>query len=127
MSDQFDPENLRLSPEQATVIGVKPKSGRQPRRARTEPFLNITLRAVAAGGGVLRGTKQYFVWLYIHHRVWADKNDTVTVANLTLKSWGVGKREKRKALKLLEEAGLVSIEWRARRSPLVTLLGEARS
>src|SRR3954471_16030760 len=110
MSDQFDPENLRLSPEQAVVIGVKPKGGRKPQRTRAEPFLNITLKAVAAGGEVLRGTKQYLVWLYIHHRVWADKSDTVTVANRALESWGVGKREKRKALKLLEEAGLVSIE-----------------
>jgi hypothetical protein len=125
VTDQFDPENLRLSPEQTAVIGVKPKTGRQPKRARAEPFLNITLRAVAAGAGVLRGTKQYLVWLYIHHRVWADKSDTVTVANRTLESWGVGKREKRKALKLLEEAGLVSVEWRTRRSPLVTLRVEA--
>jgi hypothetical protein len=46
----------------------------------------------------------------------------VVVANQTLSTWGGGRREKYKALRQLEAAGLVSVEWRQRRSPLVTLL-----
>ena len=123
MNDPFDPETLRLPPEIAAKIGKKtPGQPRQKRERRTEPFLQIPHGAIVAGSKVLRGTKQFLVWLYVFHRVWADKRNTVVVANQTLSVWGVGRREKYKALRLLEEAGLISVEWRQRRSPLVTLL-----
>jgi hypothetical protein len=123
MNDAFDPQALRLPPEVAAQIGKKPagKQGGSP-PARMEPFLQIPHKAIVAGSGVLRGTKQFLVWLYLFHRVWADKHRTVVVANQTLSTWGVGRREKYKALRQLEAAGLISVEWRQRRSPLVTLL-----
>ena len=61
------------------------------------------------------------VWAYIHHRVWADKSNTVLVGNKTLSAWGVAREEKYKALRKLEAAGLISVEWRERKSPLVTV------
>jgi hypothetical protein len=122
MDDAFDPEALRLEPEVAAILGKKPSGKQGGRRPRTEPFLQITHKAIVAGSEVLRGTKQFLVWLYLFHRVWADKHRTVVIANQTLSAWGVGRREKYKALRQLEAAGLISVEWRRRRSPLVTLL-----
>jgi hypothetical protein len=113
---------FRLPPEIAAQIGKKPpgkQGGKQPRRS--EPFLQIPHKAIVAGSKVLRGTKQFLVWLYVFHRVWSDKRKTVVVANQTLSEWGVARQEKYKALRRLEEAGLISVEWRGRRSPLVTL------
>jgi hypothetical protein len=123
MNDAFEPEALRLAPELAAQIG-KRSSGKWSSRQsdRTEPFLQIPHKAIVAGSEVLRGTKQFLVWLYLFHRVWADKCSTVALANQTLSKWGVGRREKYKALRQLETAGLISVEWRKRRSPLVTLL-----
>jgi hypothetical protein len=118
----FDPERFQLPPEVASELAkAKPKrQGARPKRA--EPFLQITHKAFLAGGRVLRGTKQFLVWLLIHHRVWADNSKTVVIGNQTLKAWGVGRNEKYKALRQLEGANLVTVEWRSRRSPLVTLL-----
>jgi hypothetical protein len=118
----FDPERFNLPPEVvAELAKAKPKRhGKRPKR--TAPFLQVPHAAIVAGSQVLRGSKQFLVWLYVFHRVWSDKNQTVVVANQTLDCWGVRRKEKYKALRLLEEAGLVSVQWRARRSPLVTLL-----
>jgi hypothetical protein len=123
MNDAFDLDGLRLAPEVAAQIGKKPSKKQDGGQAgRTEPFLQISHKAILAGSEVLRGTKQFLVWLYLFHRVWADKSRTVALANQTLSNWGVGRREKYKALRQLEAAGLISVEWRQRRSPLVTLI-----
>ena len=122
MDDAFDPEALRLPPDIAACIGKKPSGKQDGRRSgRTEPFVQIPHKAIVAVSEVLRGTKQFLVWLYLFHRVWADKCRTVAIANQTLSAWGVGRREKYKALRRLEAAGLISVEWRQRCSPLVTL------
>jgi hypothetical protein len=65
---------------------------------------------------------QAFVWFYIHYRVWAEKNRTVPLASKTLVAAGVNRRVKYRALIRLEQAGLIRVERRGRRSPLVTLL-----
>jgi hypothetical protein len=123
MEDGFDLRSLKLPPEIAAQIGLRSagkQSGNKVRR--TEPFLQIPHKAIVAGSKVLRGTKQFLVWLYLFHRVWADKRRTVALPNQTLSTWGVGRREKYKALRKLEAAGLIAVEWRQRRSPIVTLL-----
>ena len=122
MTDPFDPERFQLPPDVAAELAKAAPKRREKRPRRTEPFLQVPHKALVSGGNVLRGTKQFLVWLYIHHRVWADKQNTVAVANQTLGAWGVGRKEKMKALRLLEQAGLVTIQWRERKSPLVTLL-----
>jgi hypothetical protein len=123
MEDDFDPDNFRLPPELAAVLTkAKPKRGNNKPPRRTEPFLQVPHKALVAGSAVLHSSKQFLVWLYVFHRVWADKSNTVTVANTTLNSWGVRRDQKTQALRLLEGAGLIAVQWRERRSPLVTLL-----
>src|SRR5262249_24053057 len=121
MNEAFDPENLKLSPEVAADLAkAEPKrTGKRPRR--TEPFLQIPHKAIMAGAKVLGGGR-LLVWLYIHHRVWSDKSRTVAIGNIALRSWGVNQMTKLRALRDLEVAGLVSVQWRDRKSPLVTVL-----
>jgi hypothetical protein len=118
----FDPSNFKLPPEMAADLAkaASKRHGERPRRI--EPFLQVPHKALVAGSAVLRSSKQFLVWLYVFHRVWSDKNNTVVVANQTLNSWGVSRDQKTQALRLLEEAGLITVQWRERRSPLVTLL-----
>jgi hypothetical protein len=116
----FDPERFRLPPEMAAELArAKPKRGK--RQKRSEPFLQIPHRALVVGGKVLVSSEQLLVWLYIHHRVWADKVATVVIANKALEAWGVGRKAKYAALNNLERAGLILVERRERKSPLVTL------
>jgi DNA-binding transcriptional ArsR family regulator len=48
--------------------------------------------------------------------------DAFIVSNLMIAEWGVRPDAKRRALRKLEQAGLVSIERREKRSPLVSLI-----
>jgi hypothetical protein len=102
----------KLAVHRAKGGGKKPK--------REDLFVQILHRAVAAGGQALRD-RQWMVWLYIHFRVLWDKTNTVEIGNKTLKEWGVGRTVKNRALYAFERAGLISIEWRGSKSPLVTL------
>jgi hypothetical protein len=117
----FDPARFRLPPEVADKLArakAKPKRhGKRPKRI--EPFLQIQHTAIKAGAKVLSSSKQLLVWLYIHHRMWADKSSAVVIANKALEAWGVSRRAKYAALINLERAGLIYVERRERKSPVV--------
>ncbi len=122
MEDTFDPRVLELPADIVSDIGQVPagnQKGKKPRRV--EPFLQIPHTAIVAGSKVLGG-RRFLVWLYVHHRVWSDKANTVLIGNKTLSTWGVSRKVKYTALRRLAEAGLIAVQWRVRRSPIVTLL-----
>jgi hypothetical protein len=122
MTDTFNPDSFKLPPEIAAELAKAKATQNGTGPKRTEPFLQIPHRAILAGSRVLGG-RRLLVWLYIHHRVWSDKNNTVRIGNVTLGSWGVRRMTKYRALRDLEKAGLISVEWRDRKSPLVTVRG----
>jgi hypothetical protein len=78
--------------------------------------------AAAAAGFKALNCPQAYVWVYIHYRVWAEMNRTVPLANRTLAAAGVTRYAKYRALAALERAGLIRVERRGKRGPLVTLL-----
>jgi hypothetical protein len=144
-SDPFDVENLSLSPELTTQLGtakaeaVKRNGANQPpeltaklrahRMRNSEPsrrvkreglFVQIPVKALVAVSEVL-GNKWALVWDYIHHRVGATGKNTVEIGNVGLREWGVDRFTKLRALRAFESAGLITVEWRVRRSPLVTV------
>ena len=47
---------------------------------------------------------------------------TVALTTVMCKEWGVGRESKRRALEALEEAGLIRVEHRGNKNPLVTIL-----
>lgn len=49
-------------------------------------------------------------------------SDSVILSNITMREWSVSPDAKARALRALEKAGLVTIERRGKRSPLVTIL-----
>jgi hypothetical protein len=61
----------------------------------------------------------YRVALYLLQESWRSQNKFVKLANVGLKGWGVGREGKRHALEQLEEAGLVLVERKDRKSPVV--------
>jgi hypothetical protein len=53
-----------------------------------------------------------------------NKGEPFVFGNVTMKQLGFRREDKIKALKELEATGFVKVEWRNRRSPLVTVLKE---
>jgi hypothetical protein len=61
----------------------------------------------------------YRVALYLLHESWRSQSIYVRLANIGLKGLGVGREGKGHALEQLEEAGLVSVDRKDRKSPVV--------
>jgi hypothetical protein len=55
------------------------------------------------------------------HRNWKQDGKPFPLPNGALAEIGVERRQKARALHKLEELGLITVEWRARKSPLVTV------
>jgi hypothetical protein len=66
------------------------------------------------------GTYRVALWvLYLH---WKRKAPTFPLANGELGGWGVSRWVKHRALSDLERLGLIRVEWRSRKSPIVTIV-----
>ena len=68
------------------------------------------------------GVKALLVGLALWHLSGLRRADTFIVSNLMLQDWGIQPDAKSRALRKLEEAGLIRVERRGKRSPLVTLV-----
>jgi len=68
------------------------------------------------------GVKALLVGLALWHLKGLRKSDTFVVSNLMLRDWDIQADAKTRALHKLEQAGLVTVERRGKRSPQVTLL-----
>jgi hypothetical protein len=62
------------------------------------------------------------VALYLFHRHWLTRGKPIKVSNVALDGMGVARGTKWHGLLELERAGLIRIERRSRKSPLVTLI-----
>jgi hypothetical protein len=125
--DPFDLDALRLTPDQvAELVAKQAKPGQAvittAGRARQQEGFVLMKHNAAKAGYLALGCPQALVWHYLHHRVWAADNRTVPVPNQALAEWGVSRWVKYRALQNLQDAGLIRVEWRKRKSPLVTLL-----
>jgi len=115
--DPFDPEVLRLKPEDIPAATGQPKP-RGPKRSRV-PFVKFPtlwaeqLAAIRAHGSTYR------VALLLLGQAWRTDNKVVKLTNTTLTGVGVGRKGKAIALKELRRAGLVAIEQQPNRNPLV--------
>ncbi len=86
-----------------------------------DPFVKVPLWWAVQAAQATKSPKA-MVWLWLLHRVWKGRTKTVVMANVKLKTWGVTRLQKYRALRELEAAGLVTVDWRLRKSPVVTLL-----
>jgi hypothetical protein len=88
---------------------------------KVAPFAKIGFTPAARAFTALNCQKAMVsVWLI--HRIWKRQSLTVSVPNGELAKLGVSSDAKGRALRQLEAAGLISIDRRPRKTPLVTLL-----
>ena len=67
------------------------------------------------------GGKVWAVACHILYETWRAKGRPIKVPNGMLERAGVSPDAKVKALRKLEQLGLVSVEWRPRKSPVVKI------
>jgi hypothetical protein len=117
--------------QETRAAGARAKSGRQdvtstsPKKAPTirskVQFIMFPVEWQFQLARVDADKCTYRVALYLLHEAWRSQNRHVKLANVGLKGLGVGREGKRHALEQLEEAGLVSVERKDRKSPVVKM------
>ena len=116
MSDDH-PKNIGLGPEllSSEVWAVTPAKIKR----RREHFAMLPMtwyeRLKGADGQTYRVA--WFL-LYLH---WKNNGGPIKLANGMLAMDGVPPQSKRRALRDLERRGLITVEWRPRKSPIVRL------
>ena len=120
-SNTWDPSRLRLDNE-----GVRRSQGAPPRGRRASPIRGKFIAGPIDVSWVVQakrlGATPLLVGLALWHLKKLRQADTFTVSNLMLQEWGVQPDAKSRALRALERAGLIQVERRGKRSPLVGLL-----
>jgi hypothetical protein len=91
------------------------------RHKKTKPFGVLELHTAAKAFAAMHCAKA-MTWVWLQHQARTTGKRTVAVPNGALAKWGVSRETKRRALKELEAGGLIVIERRSRKTPLVTLL-----
>jgi hypothetical protein len=102
------------------TLDYKP-SAKKRKTKQEEAFVLVPL-ARAAKVTKCTKTQGAMVWIVLIYLAWKNKNPTVTLSNEILKRYGVNRHTKYLALARLEAAGIVTIKWRDKQSPIVTLV-----
>lgn len=111
----FHPDRLRIDvSEQRTVTPTKIK-----RRRKQFTMLPMTWYERMKGVEAAQTYRVAWFLLYLH---WKSNGDPIKLASGMLKMDGVPPRTKCRALRDLERRGLVTVEWRPKKSPIVRLL-----
>ena len=124
-TDQFDSDKARLSPEQIAELTSlqkksRPKPTKRPRISDIE-FVMFPYEQFLAAAGRARNI-QLAVLIELAHLRFKTHKSTVELGNKALAAVGIQRWAKLDALTMLEDAGLIRIEHRHKKSPLVTLL-----
>jgi hypothetical protein len=92
------------------------------KRKKTEPFVKVPFWFAVSAARATRSPAM-IVCVELLRASWKARSATFPVANIRLGELGVGREVKRRVLRDLERAGLVTVERPLRRAPIVTLLG----
>ena len=91
------------------------------KRTKIAPYVKLPL-AWAAKAAAATNTHKAMMWVWLVHQARLTGSATVAVPNGALAKYGISRRAKRLALKQLEAVGLIVVERRPRRTPIVTVL-----
>ena len=97
------------------------KTGAPPKRHQTNSFAKVPLTWAAAAAKATK-TPRAMVWVLLQHMAWQTNGATFPLSNAVLAKHGVSREVKRRALAALESSGLILVERRHGRTPVVTLV-----
>jgi hypothetical protein len=92
------------------------------KREKVEPYASTVNLRRAARAFTALGCSVGMLWLWLLHQTRKTGTKTVAVPNAALAKYGVKREAKRRGLRKLEEAGLISLELPPRKTPLATVL-----
>lgn len=116
--DAFDPNRFIVNDRSALC---QPRSRKQ-RVDRQKPFIRGPIDLFWLAEARKLGVTPLWLALGLWYLKGLRKADTFVLSNRQVSEWGIEPDAKSRALRKLEAAGLVSVERRERRSPLVTIL-----
>jgi DNA-binding transcriptional ArsR family regulator len=117
----WDPNRLRLDPSTTTALPAGARAGRRASTIRGK-FIAGPVDVSWVCQASRLGVKALLVGLALWHLKGLRRDNSFIVSNLMLQEWGIEPDAKRRALRALETAGLISVERRGKRSPRVTLI-----
>jgi hypothetical protein len=92
-----------------------------PKKHRVEPFARVTLNEAAEAFAAINCPKA-MVWLWLVHQARKTGERTLTATTKALTKYRVSRKSKYSALEQLEEAGLITVDWRPNKNPTATLI-----
>jgi hypothetical protein len=101
------------------TLDTGPPTKKRQRREGT--FVQVPLQW-ASKALTATNSKKAMVCVYLLYCAWRKKSDTFALPNGALAEFGVSRKIKYRALRQLEAAGLIVIEHRPRRTPIITLI-----
>ena len=124
--DDFNPAKLRLDVTfDPSVLQQRPKGNTtlQKKRAKPAPrrFVQVPWLWVECLAKVGAGRSAFLVAHFLLYEAWRTKARVVKLTNAALAELGVGRQGKARALQQLRKAGLIAVEDRRGKSPLVTV------
>jgi hypothetical protein len=81
----------------------------------------VSLKEMAAACKAARN-QQAFVWVWLQYLAWEAGYKPFAVTNERLKDYGISRATKKRALRVFEKAGLISIVRYKRNAPVVDIL-----
>jgi hypothetical protein len=119
--DPFDLDALRVNPANPNL---RPKEA--TRKAKWQKRFTLVPWAWADRLKEARYISTYRVALHLLYEHWRTGGRVIRLSNSTLKEEGIERREKWRGLRELEQLGLIKIERRPRKAPLITVLADLR-
>ena len=122
----FHPDNLRMTPEQMAAwqagqtTTTKPTNTAKPKKpvwCKFDYTNQMKLAKESRNSLIAVQAELYRLWFKLN-----DKTRPIILRNKTFEKLGFHPSDKIRALKMLERAGFVRVEWRQRKSALVTVL-----
>ena len=115
--DPYDLSKLRLDPAAIKVLLAPAKI-----QKRREHFIKVPMWWYEKLSNPLPVTRcTIAIALHLLYLNWKSRGEPFKLPNGTLRYDGIGRHTKRRALKDLEQRGLITVERRARKSPIIHL------
>ena len=114
-SDGFDIPKFRLDPATLSAPAVPTKI-----RKRREQFVMVPMRWYEKLANPIPSCRcTCLVALHVLHLHWKGDGKPIKLANGMLEYDGISHDSKTRALKELEQRGLVTVDWREKKSPII--------
>ncbi len=116
----FDPTDFQL-PQEAMGAAAKKAGTRRHGLVTGEPFIKGPIDVAWMAKARTLGVSALWVGLSLWHLKGLRHSDSFIVSNRMMKKFGVEPDAKTRALRRLENAGLIAVERRVKRNPKITI------